>query len=412
MGELLLSFVFYESKSMTEKVSISVNGESRVPPGFRFHPTEEELLQYYLRKKVAFEKIGLDVIVEVDLNKLEPWDIQERCKIGSTPQNDWYFFSHKDKKYPTGTRTNRATTAGFWKATGRDKIIYGNGIRIGMRKTLVFYTGRAPHGHKSDWIMHEYRLDENAANTTTTMLSNSVAGEMVQEEGWVVCRIFKKKYFQKTPGGEFNSPISELTNSSYPPISSEGALEQIFQNVGGNSVEEKSTFTKNTIIFNNNNNQTTSEYGKYLMKLPSLESPKTIVNAQLCEGNYNLAINSEIESYEEQPPPPGGVGGLSDWAVIDHLLATHLNEQHQQTTGVEDHNLADLCSVHHQDDDDGHHHHRRLAMMRSSSLSSSSSSGNHVQPPTQDYYCSGEVDLWGLINRSSLTSSTSDDPLI
>lgn len=84
----------------------------------------------------------------------------EKCKIGSTPQNDWYFFSHKDKKYPTGTRTNRATAAGFWKATGRDKIIYSGSRRIGLRKTLVFYKGRAPHGQKSDWIMHEYRLDD------------------------------------------------------------------------------------------------------------------------------------------------------------------------------------------------------------------------------------------------------------
>lgn len=90
----------------------------------------------------------------------------ERCKIGSTPQNDWYFFSHKDKKYPTGTRTNRATAAGFWKATGRDKVIYSCSKRIGMRKTLVFYKGRAPHGQKSDWIMHEYRLDEIADSSS------------------------------------------------------------------------------------------------------------------------------------------------------------------------------------------------------------------------------------------------------
>ena len=53
-----------------------MNGQSQVPPGFRFHPTEEELLQYYLRKKVAYEKNDLDVIRDVDLNKLEPWDIQ------------------------------------------------------------------------------------------------------------------------------------------------------------------------------------------------------------------------------------------------------------------------------------------------------------------------------------------------
>lgn len=57
-------------------MSISVNGQSQVPPGFRFHPTEEELLHYYLRKKVSSEKIDLDVIRDVDLNKLEPWDIQ------------------------------------------------------------------------------------------------------------------------------------------------------------------------------------------------------------------------------------------------------------------------------------------------------------------------------------------------
>jgi hypothetical protein len=88
----------------------------------------------------------------------------DKCRIGSAgPQNDWYLFSHKDKKYPTGTRTNRATAAGFWKATGRDKAIYSCNTtrrRIGMRKTLVFYEGRAPHGHKSDWIMHEYRLHD------------------------------------------------------------------------------------------------------------------------------------------------------------------------------------------------------------------------------------------------------------
>lgn len=81
-----------------------------------------------------------------------------RCNLGYDEQNEWYFFSHKDRKYPTGTRTNRATAAGFWKATGRDKAVLSKNKVIGMRKTLVFYKGRAPNGRKSDWIMHEYRL--------------------------------------------------------------------------------------------------------------------------------------------------------------------------------------------------------------------------------------------------------------
>uniref|UniRef100_A0A0E0DVH4 NAC domain-containing protein n=1 Tax=Oryza meridionalis TaxID=40149 RepID=A0A0E0DVH4_9ORYZ len=168
-------------------MSSSSTQQAQVPPGFRFHPTDEELVDYYLRKKVAARRIDLNVIKDVDLYKIEPWDLQERCRINggsaAEEQNEWYFFSHKDKKYPTGTRTNRATAAGFWKATGRDKPIYAtkqHSLLVGMRKTLVYYRGRAPNGHKSDWIMHEYRLE-----TTETAPP--------QEEGWVVCRVFKKR---------------------------------------------------------------------------------------------------------------------------------------------------------------------------------------------------------------------------
>lgn len=53
-----------------------MNSSSRVPPGFRFHPTDEELVDYYLRKKVASKRIDLDVIKDVDLYKIEPWDLQ------------------------------------------------------------------------------------------------------------------------------------------------------------------------------------------------------------------------------------------------------------------------------------------------------------------------------------------------
>lgn len=49
---------------------------ARVPVGFRFHPTDEELVGYYLPKKVNAKKIDLDLIRELDLYKLEPWDLQ------------------------------------------------------------------------------------------------------------------------------------------------------------------------------------------------------------------------------------------------------------------------------------------------------------------------------------------------
>lgn len=64
------------NRGLMASSSSATVSSSGVPPGFRFHPTDEELLLYYLKKKISFEKFDLEVIREIDLNKMEPWDLQ------------------------------------------------------------------------------------------------------------------------------------------------------------------------------------------------------------------------------------------------------------------------------------------------------------------------------------------------
>jgi len=72
-------------------------------------------------------------------------------------EKEWYFFSPRDRKYPNGSRPNRAAGTGYWKATGADKPV-GTPKPLAIKKALVFYAGKAPKGDKTNWIMHEYRL--------------------------------------------------------------------------------------------------------------------------------------------------------------------------------------------------------------------------------------------------------------
>ncbi|XP_062227612.1 protein CUP-SHAPED COTYLEDON 1-like [Phragmites australis] len=157
-------------------------GGGELPPGFRFHPTDEELITYYLLRKAVDGSFCGRAIAEIDLNKCEPWELPDKAKMG---EKEWYFYSLRDRKYPTGLRTNRATVAGYWKATGKDREIRSSrsGALVGMKKTLVFYRGRAPKGQKTHWVMHEYRLEGTYAYH---YLPNSSRDE------WVIARVFQK----------------------------------------------------------------------------------------------------------------------------------------------------------------------------------------------------------------------------
>ncbi|KAI4330785.1 hypothetical protein MLD38_029037 [Melastoma candidum] len=94
-----------------------------VLPGFRFHPTDEELVGFYLRRKMENKPLSIELIRQVDIYKYDPWDLP---KVSTVGEKEWYFFCIRGRKYRNSIRPNRVTGSGFWKATGIDKPIYSS----------------------------------------------------------------------------------------------------------------------------------------------------------------------------------------------------------------------------------------------------------------------------------------------
>ncbi|XP_010524963.1 PREDICTED: NAC domain-containing protein 18-like [Tarenaya hassleriana] len=180
---------------------ISKDPRSSLPPGFRFHPTDEELILHYLRKKISSShQVPVSIIADVDIYKFDPWDLPAKAPYG---EKEWYFFSPRDRKYPNGARPNRAAASGYWKATGTDKVIAAaaNGgeihrpvEKIGVKKALVFYKGKPPKGIKTNWIMHEYRLVDSLSPSRLSGCDRGLRSKesSMRLDDWVLCRIYKK----------------------------------------------------------------------------------------------------------------------------------------------------------------------------------------------------------------------------
>uniref|UniRef100_A0A0D9XDP0 NAC domain-containing protein n=1 Tax=Leersia perrieri TaxID=77586 RepID=A0A0D9XDP0_9ORYZ len=79
--------------------------------------TDDELVNFYLRRKDQQKPLSIELIKSPDIYKYDTWDLPVFASSGG---KEWYFYCKRDRKYQNSLRPTRVTGAGFWKATGTD----------------------------------------------------------------------------------------------------------------------------------------------------------------------------------------------------------------------------------------------------------------------------------------------------
>ncbi|KAK7321683.1 hypothetical protein VNO77_32547 [Canavalia gladiata] len=170
-----------------------------LPPGCRFYPSEELLLDYYLTNKNENREEGFyssDLIRELDLYGYDPFELPDAACFSYGYQGmkkHWFCYSVKVAKH------TRRVKSGFWLRKGRVRDVFGNDRKVvlGTRTRFVFYVGNSlKNATRTDWILYEYALVDR-------LLAS-----------FVLCRVFMKLGHQKNSPSEIGLSCCAEENMS------------------------------------------------------------------------------------------------------------------------------------------------------------------------------------------------------
>ncbi|KAL6545857.1 hypothetical protein OROGR_009731 [Orobanche gracilis] len=195
---------------------------SPYPPGYRFMPTDEELIIYYLRKKVNNERIPISSINEINIYRFTPKYLTDNYPHSGN--KEWYFFTQRDRRYPNGNRPKRSVEGvGWWKATAGDKSIRSRGKIVGKKQVLVFYFGKNKFDEENtNWIMHEYKL---SASSTSPSSNNT------RFDDWVICRIYNRAW-------KLNKKIKDVNDRAPLDVERDNGLLVMQPTEDNNNIED------------------------------------------------------------------------------------------------------------------------------------------------------------------------------
>ncbi|KAJ6872732.1 protein NTM1-like 9 [Populus alba x Populus x berolinensis] len=166
--------------------------------GFKFQPTNEELISKYLVPKIRGDIMGGFPMAVVNLCEHEPWDLPGRSIIKFAGQVTWYFLCPRDLR---GKVHRRKTKAGYWKQTCQQKSITAEGTKkkIGVMRTLRFYENEVRTG----WMMYELDLIANSSQ--------------FKKGQYVLCKLEFNSKGEKSKKGEQSHHIAPVSHSEVEP---------------------------------------------------------------------------------------------------------------------------------------------------------------------------------------------------
>ncbi|KAL3574678.1 hypothetical protein D5086_022779 [Populus alba] len=150
-----------------------------LPAGYRFSPNNDDLIVYYLMRKILGQQLPADVITTTDVYASSPDKLPLDDFKGGVP-NEWFFFSTRSKDDNT-----IALDGGYYAIDpeGAGPITW-EGKVVGYVKTLNFYQGSSPNGTETEWMVEELRL-----NPEFVPVNNDDRSTQAKIENLVACKI-------------------------------------------------------------------------------------------------------------------------------------------------------------------------------------------------------------------------------
>ncbi|WCJ34266.1 NAC domain containing protein 90 [Euphorbia peplus] len=211
-----------------------------ITPGFRFYPTEEELVGFYLHHKLDGKRQDLNLAMDrviplLHIYDFDPWDLPQLSgEVCWGDQEQWFFFNPIQESEKHGGKPSRHNTTGYWKSTGSPSYVYSSSDNrcIGLKRTMVFYNGRVRNGSsKTDWKLNEYKAIQLGHSSSSSTQSND---PMIRQE-LSLCRVYTKvkcrRSFDRRPIG---MAMGELSLRNIPELTrieeKEEEATETFQN--------------------------------------------------------------------------------------------------------------------------------------------------------------------------------------